>query len=102
MDEDKILNLMEKMYGEMQKGFTELRGDITDLKSGQTKLESRMDKLDGRMIIFENDLKPKVEAALDGYKSNTDRLDRIENKVDKLTEIVIGHDVAIEVLKRAK
>ncbi len=86
--EENFYELINKMYIEMQEGFK-------DLGRGQEKLENQM-------ILLENDLKPKVEAALDGYNLLNERFDRIERKYDALAVIVQGHDLEIKKLKRAK
>lgn len=86
---------MEKMYGEMQKGFTEVNKRLGKLEEGQDKLGNQVAKI-------ENDLKPKIEVALDGYKVVYEKLENLENKVDQLAKTVEGHDVKIEAIKRAK
>lgn len=93
--EQKIFELMEKMYGEMQKGFTEVNKRLGKLEEGQDKLGNQVAKI-------ENDLKPKIEVALDGYKVVYEKLENLENKVDQLAKTVEGHDVKIEAIKRAK
>jgi phage-related minor tail protein len=86
--EEKVLNLIEKMYSEMQQGFKELKDEQKRLGNQMTKIE--------------NDLKPKIEAALDGYGVIYEKIGVIENKVAEIAEIVKNHDVAIEVIRRAK
>lgn len=93
--EQKIFELMEKMYGEMQKGFTEVNKRLGKLEEGQDKLGNQVAKI-------ENELKPKIEVALDGYKVVYEKLENLENKVDQLAKTVEGHDVKIEAIKRAK
>lgn len=93
--DEKILELMTKMYGEMQNGFKELR-------EGQVKLKKDVNSLGNQVAKIENDLKPKVEAALDGYRIVYDKLEILENKVDKLAETVKSHDVKIEVIRGIK
>lgn len=96
---------MEKMYREimgikegqlkLEKGQEELRNDVSSLKDGQQKLEKGLLKL-------ELDLKPKIDAALDGYLLAFEKLRIIENKVDKLTETVESHDIKLAVNKKRK
>lgn len=100
--EQKFFDFMEKMYSEMQKGFVELKGDIKELKEGQGKLEERQSNLEKQVAQIENDLKPKVEAALDGYRVVYEKLEILETKVDTLTETVANHDVEIQVIRKAK
>ena len=100
--DEKIIELMTKMYGEMQKGFTEVNKRLGNLEEGQGKLEEDVKILGKQVAQIENELKPKVEAALDGYKVVYKKLDEIDNKVDKLGEIIENHDVKIELIKSAK
>ncbi|MFZ3172899.1 MAG: hypothetical protein WA118_13095 [Carboxydocellales bacterium] len=74
---------MTKMYNEMQKGFT-------DLRENQAKLEK--DFREGQ-VKLENELKEAKETLFDGYKHTCEKLEVLENKVDKLTTTVESHDV---------
>lgn len=64
MVEDKIYELMEKMYIEMQEGFKEVKTDIKDLRESQARIE------------FEHG--EKLSALFDGYQQDSDKLDRLE------------------------
>lgn len=75
--EDKVFDLMEKMYAEMKQQFEEVN----------KKLDEKADKTD--IVKLENDLVPKIEALFDGYKQNTEKLDRIEKEVSKQEEIIM-------------
>lgn len=75
--EDKVFDLIEKMYAEMKQQFNEVN----------QKLDKKADKSD--IVRLENDLVPKIEALFDGYKQNTEKLDRIENEVSKQEEIIM-------------
>jgi tetrahydromethanopterin S-methyltransferase subunit G len=82
--EEKIFNLMEKMYGEMQKGFNNLRSEMqhgfTETNKRLDNLEERQGKLEKQAAQIENDLKPKIEAALDGYNLVYEKLEVLEKK----------------------
>lgn len=100
--EEKIYELMTKMYSEMQNGFTEVNKKLGVLEtdvSGQKEVQTSLVK---QVAKIENDLKPKIEAALDGYKVVYEKLEVLENKVDKLAETVESHDVKIEVIRKVK
>lgn len=75
--EDKSLELLTNMYSEMKEQFKEIN----------KKLDEKADKKD--IIRLENELNPKVQALFDGYKQNTDILERIENEVTKQEEIIM-------------
>lgn len=75
--ENKVFDLMEKMYAEMKQQFEFVN----------KKLDEKADKTD--IVKLENDLVPKIEALFDGYKQNTEKLDRIEKEVSKQEEIIM-------------
>jgi hypothetical protein len=52
-------------------------------------LQSEVKTIGNQIVKLENDLKPKIEAALDGYKQNTDILERIEKEVTRQDEIIM-------------
>ena len=66
---------MTKMYSEMQKGFE--------------KVNERMDRVENTVVRIENDHGQKLNALFDGYKQNSDKLDRIEDELSKHEEIII-------------
>ena len=78
-NEDKIFDLMEKMYSEVQDGFKDIRGRLEKVETETLKTN----------IAIEQDIKPKLDALFDGYKQNAERLDRIEHQVSKQEEIII-------------
>lgn len=77
-----MIELMGKMYSEMKQGFANVNQRLDCLESDVKGLKKDI-------IRIENDLKPKVEAALDGYKQHTDILGRIEKEVSRQDEIIM-------------
>lgn len=75
MDNEKLFELMEKMYGEMQKGFKKVDGRLTNVENTVTRIEY--------------DHGQKLEALFDGYKQNTETLNRIEDQVARHEAIII-------------
>ncbi|HEX9059550.1 MAG TPA: hypothetical protein VF941_05165 [Clostridia bacterium] len=74
--DDRMFELMTKMYSEIQ----EMKADLKETKSDVKKIYSKI----------ENDIEPKLEALFDGYKQtfelgkqNSKRLDEIADKVSK-------------------
>jgi len=93
--ENKIFEFMEKLYGELSlfrndvnKRFDSLEDDVNGVKKD--------------ILRIENDLKPKVEAGLDGYKLVYEKLTTLEEKVDEISSKVEKQDVEIRVIKGAK
>lgn len=110
MDSEKIYDLMEKLYIEMQKGFEkvdkqfqQVDSKIDSLDSRIDSLDNRIDSLDNRITNLENELKDvkkvvikiehdhgdKLKALFDGFKQNSDKLDRIEAEVTKHDEFIL-------------
>ncbi len=86
--EEKIFKLIESMYGEMKQGFTNLENKIEDNRKAIVGLENR--------------LGGKIDALFDGYKQNTEAINRLETKFDALSEKVDKQEVEIRVIKGAK
>ena len=74
MENEKIFELMEKMYAD-------LKGDIGDIKVRLTGVENRL-------TYIENDHGKKLDALFDGYKQNSEKLTRIETEVTKHQEVI--------------
>jgi regulator of replication initiation timing len=92
--EDKIFELMEKMY-------SDLKGELTGIKQ---ILERKADKTD--IVRLENEHGQKLDALFDGYKQTYEKLrehdsrfDDIDNKMDNLYFKVSSHDSKLEVLE---
>lgn len=87
--EDKSFELLTKMYSEMKEQFAAVNGRISAIDGRIDTLQSEVKTISNQVIRFENDLKPKVEAALDGYKQHADILERIEKEVTRQDEIIM-------------
>ncbi len=99
-NEDKLFELMTKLYSEMQEGFKhtneridsmegELKSVKGEVQSVKDDVQSVRDDVKKIKITIEHDLKPKIEALFDGYKQNTEKLERIEEEVSKHEEIIL-------------
>ena len=73
--DDKMFDLLEKMYVEMKEGFKEVN--------------IRIENVENKVIIIEQEHGKKLDVLFDGYKQNADKLDRIENEVSKHDEIIL-------------
>ena len=76
-NDDKLFELVTKMYGEMQQEFR-------DVKERLGGVEGRVRRVEGRIIDIENDHGRKLDALFDGYKQNSESLVRVEEKIDNL------------------
>lgn len=84
---------MTKMYAEMQKGFNNVYEDMhkgfEQVNVRLDKLENRMDNVENAVVRIENDHGQKLAVLFDGYKQNSEKLDRIEAEVTKHEEIIL-------------
>jgi len=95
-NEEKIFELMTKMYSEMQKGFKEVYGEFdkvySEMHKGFDDIYSEMHKgfeeLGNRLSHIEIDHGQKLGALFDGYKLNSEKLDRIEAEVSRHEELI--------------
>ncbi len=121
--EDKTFELLTKMYSEFSHRFEEVKSDILNVKSDIQNVKSDIQNvksdirnvksdirnvksdvqtISNQVVKLENDLKPKIEFALEGYQAVSERLTRLEEKIDILTLKVENHDVQIAILKNRK
>ncbi|HEY5582888.1 MAG TPA: hypothetical protein VIK78_00125 [Ruminiclostridium sp.] len=77
MENEKLFDLMEKMYSEMQGGFksADVRLD---------KMDSRFDRLEAGQLSFENKLEDTRKTLFDGYIQTTEKLTSLDKKIDHL------------------
>lgn len=88
-NEEKMFELMTKMYSEMQKGFKDVNEKIGCVEVRLDKVETRLKNIEGTVLRIENDNGQKLNALFDGYKQNSDKLDRIETEVAKHEEVIL-------------
>lgn len=77
--DDKLFELVEKMYSDLKNEISSVKKDLTN----------EIRTVGNQVLRMENDIKPKIEALFDGYKQNTETLERIEKEVSKQEEIVM-------------
>lgn len=105
MENDKTFELLTKMYAEMNKRFDDVnekfgvvdkRFDDVDKKFDNVdrrfddvnkKLDAKADKSD--IVRIENKLDKDSKALFDGYKQNSEQLNRIEQEVSRNEEVVL-------------
>lgn len=122
--DDKVFNLLEKMYSEMQEGFKKVDARLTKI---ETTLETNVTpdiKLSLQGFIDTNEKLASIEDKVKWVKDkqNTDsikidiaksKIERVEESVDKTSKSIVEkidalsskieqHDVEINVIKRVK
>lgn len=88
MDE-KVFDLITKMYSEMNQRFDSVDNKIKDMDTEIKFIGTEIKSLGNQVLKLENCLVPKVEALFDGYKQNTETLARIEKEVSRQEEIIM-------------
>jgi len=84
-NENKLYELMEKMYIEMQG----MKNSIENLEAGQSSLENEVSSIKKIALKIEEVHDRKLDALFDGYKQNTEILNTIKEEVVKHEEIII-------------
>ena len=95
MDE-KMFNLLEKMYVEMQEIKTELRTEMQEIK---TELRTEMRQ---GFVKLENKMDENHKALYDGYKQSIEGINETKEKLEKLTDKVDNQEIKLQVLKSVK
>lgn len=92
MDNEKLFDLMSKMYAE----FSEFR------KETSTRFDSMEGRLDKIEIAIEHDIKNDIKALYDGYQATQKKLTNIETIVLDTNQKVEKHDVEIQLIKSSR
>jgi len=91
-NEDKIFNLLEKVYIELQdtKGrLGNVENKLDNVENRLGNVENRLENVEKIVVRIENEHGQKLDALFDGYNQNSDKLDRIETEVSKHEEIIM-------------
>ncbi len=83
------LKILTDGQGRLEVGQNALEARQGALESSQNSLREDVKELKSRFIRFENDITPKVNILFDGWKQNSEKLDRIEEQVSKHEEFII-------------
>lgn len=86
--EDKVFELMTKLYSEFSDFRKESNGKFDNIDSKFNRLETEVKGLRGDVIRIENDLSKKVDAALDGYQQV------YEKQLDLLSKVIMEYPSA--------
>lgn len=96
MDNEKLFDLMTKMYADLKAGQDDLKKGIKsnseEISQLKKEVKSNTDEIgDLKKVVLhiEEDHGKKLDALFDGYKQNSEKLTRIEEKVSKHEEIIL-------------
>ena len=84
MDENKMFDLLEKIYVEVQETKKEVKSHTDKFNNVDNRidgLENEIKKLGARI---DGKLIPTSDALLDGYKGNSEHITIIDDKIDRL------------------
>lgn len=92
MENEKLFDLIEKMYadlkGSQEKMYTDLKTEIVSNRQAIVRLE--------------NNMMDRTGALFDGYKTNTEAINRLEDKIDTLSSKVENNELQIQVIQGGK
>jgi len=104
--DDKVFDLLEKVYIELQSTKTELKGDINGIKGDIKDLKGNVASIDNRLtkieIKMENEIKNKIDLLFETQVDINKHFDVIEKKIDDLSLKVDKHDIKIQVIEGGK
>lgn len=91
MDENKMFELLEKIYVEVQETKKEVNCHTQRLDSFDKRFDSidkRFDSLESEVkkigIKIDEEMIPAQKALLDGYKQNAENITALDGKLDRL------------------
>lgn len=105
MDENRMLDLMEKLYMEMQSMKSEMRQEFANVRA---EVKDGFEDARKDRARLEHTLTEKIDTVADGVIQNTNRVDRLEGRVASLEDlikersIVVPKDYYIQLLKKAE
>ena len=104
MENEKILELMTRIYNDLKGGQEQLRTELTagqeqlrtEMQEGfsvvnrkLSSLEERLSFVEKSVVRIENDHGVKLKALFNGYQLNSEKLDRIEAEVIRHDEYIL-------------
>ncbi|MCX7883420.1 MAG: hypothetical protein N2448_00015 [Caloramator sp.] len=92
MDNEKLFELMAKVYSELQSTKSEMQNGLKEVKE-------KLEKVENAVTGLEYKLKETKKTLYDGYAQNTESIKRIEIKLDEISEKVDKHDIKIQVIE---
>ncbi|WP_222927495.1 hypothetical protein [Biomaibacter acetigenes] len=84
-----VLAQVSKLTMDMDGMKSEMRERFNQVDERFNQIEQRIDKIEKTVIKIEHEHGEKLSALFDGYKQNSDKLDRIETEVSKHEEVIL-------------
>ncbi len=103
MENEKLFEFMTKMYSEMKEDLTSVKEDLTLVKGDLTSVKEDLASVKGDLASVKEEVETinntvirielehgeRLSALFDGYKQNSDKLDRIEKEVTKHDDFIL-------------
>ncbi|KGG81218.1 hypothetical protein Y919_01545 [Caloranaerobacter azorensis H53214] len=97
--DDKTFELLEKMYVEILEIKQDVKSNAQAIAQNAQAIAQNAKAIARVESIIENQIERKIDALFDGYKQNSERITRLEEKVDRLIDRVERQEVEIKVIK---
>ncbi len=94
---------LETRFDGLETRFDGLETRFDGLETRFDGLEAKVDRLDERVtgieLTLENDIKPNIKILAEGVMQNTERIERIEKKLEKLDGIEANVDILMTAVR---
>lgn len=84
-----VLAQVSKLTIDIDGMKSEMRERFNQVDERFNQIEQRIDKVEKTVVKIEHEHGEKLSALFDGYKQNSDKLDRIEAEVSKHEEVIL-------------
>lgn len=89
MNDRELLEYIAAQVSKLTQNVGELTQNVGELQAGQKTTDVRLDRIENIVTRIENDHGEKLEALLDGYKQNAEKIEGIEKEVTKQEEFIM-------------
>ena len=97
--EDKIFDLLEKVYIELQQTKKELKGELSGVKDDLSGLKDDLSGVKNRLILLENSVAAKISSLFEAQMITNEKLAGIDEKFCTLFQIVDNHEIRIQAIE---
>lgn len=97
--EDKVFNLLEKMYSDLTGKIDGLNNEMKEVKSEVKEVKTQVTKIEN---TIENELRPKINLCLEELVNVKEKLTEHDTRFDIIEKKIDSQDIEINVLKRVK
>jgi archaellum component FlaC len=106
MNDRELLEFIAAQVGNLTRDVADVKTDMSNVKNDMSEMKNRLGKIENTL---ENVTNKKIDIALEGYSSNTAKLDEIDSKIENMAADVTNIEIItsknwndIATLKKAK